>query len=173
MSSAITSRLAACITSLDTVVAPAVAGDDPLATEQVRLVSRYVRFIGDRLDYLTERSYFELRVHLEMGGQVAERLAVGGRADAELDQAIAVASAVADGPRARPSRVDGVTAPLKSAISRVARESASWDDDATARGIATAVLDATQPLVDLHRVWFAPLGLEPHPPHLGELDSLL
>ena len=171
MSDAITSRLTACITSLDTVVAPAVDAGDPLATEQVRLVSRYIRFTGDRLDFLTERSYFELRIHLRMGGEVAALLRDAGRPDAELDRAIAAATAVQDGPRARPSHVDDATATLKTAISRLARQSAGWEGDATGRAIAIAILDASQPMVDLHRVWFAPLGLEPHPPHLGQLES--
>lgn len=63
--------LLASIKALNEVVLPALDPSDPLATEQLRLVAGFLKFLGARLPYVHDRNRFELEHYLALAGRLA------------------------------------------------------------------------------------------------------
>ena len=165
--------LRASIKALNEVVLPALDPSDPLATEQLRLVAGFLKFLGARLPYGHDRNRFELEHYLALG----ERLAADARpASAEvsqrLDQAIDGARILLQGQRVSVADMRSATAALSAPISGLVRVVAHADS-ALRQRIEQTVLAGSKPWVDMQRAWFVVQGFELHPDELPSLDEAL
>jgi hypothetical protein len=153
--------LGAAIKALDDVVAPAVDPADPLATEQLRLVSESLAFLRSRLPYLHDRSVLELQRSLALGSAIAEAAAPVA-STAPLSRVIAEGSAVLDDRRASHSEIDVAAARIGAEIRNMIRLAATFDD-AVRSTIERAVLADLEGSLDFYRAWYVPLGFDPRP----------
>lgn len=163
--------LRACVASLRTIIAPAVAvSGDKLAREQVGLIAKYLEFAIERIDHAEGRSRFELRRYDEMGRAVAALMAEAGIEDDGLGEALAAAGAVIARDAATKREIEEATAGIQSALSRIVRALGETRDP-LARQVTKTVLEGSRAIVTLQRAWFAPQGWEVEPPSLEMLLS--
>ena len=158
-----TNALQAAVRSLDDVIFDAVDPNHPLAREQTRLVSKYLKLLHSRLEYAHDRNRFELSHYTDLAGDLL--------ADARtLSPAIAAAldSAVEEGRRLR--NLAGARSPdLQAAAQRLAAivtaliRTAAGAAPALRQRVEDAVLLASKSLLDAQRAWFLPQGWEPDP----------
>src|SRR5690606_8559883 len=116
------SGLKACIASLDKIIGPVVEkSGDTLAREQLALMSKYLSFLTERLDYSRGRERFELHQYIVMGNEI---LAILGRANInhqELAASIESAQTSLSKPEAAAEELDRVGVSLRATISFIAR----------------------------------------------------
>ena len=155
--------LNAAARALDEVIFDAVDPGHPLAREQTRLVSKYLKLLHSRLEYAYDRNRFELSHYTDLA---ADLLADAGMLSPAI--ATAIGSAVEEGRRLRD--LPGARAPaLQAAAQRLAAiiaaliRTAASADPALRRRIEAAVLVASKSLLDAQRSWFLPQGWEPDP----------
>lgn len=165
--------LLAAIKALDEVVAPALDATNPLAVEQLRLVSRFLGFVRARRGLQWPRDEFELRHQLALAGELLPMTPASHAGQRErLARASEAGRAVAQRDDASQedvrNAIDGLTAALAALVRAVA-----VDDDVVRRPIERAVVLASKSLYDAHRAWFLPMGFEPDPKLVPPLDAIL
>lgn len=166
--------LLASIKALEQVVMPAVDAADPLATEQLRLVSGFLKFLRTRMEHGYPRQLFELDHYLRLAQQVtpdAALLDVPGL-PSRLAAAVAQGQAVAAQAVALPADVRSAAAALATAVAGVARGAAGADAPLRRR-IEQQVLAGSKRWVEMQRAWFAPQGFDLRPDELPALDQAL
>jgi hypothetical protein len=162
--------LAASIKALEKAVAPAVDPTDPLATEQLRLVVGFLKFLRLRLPHWQQRLQFELDHYVALAGELAPdaRLVsedVARRLDAAIEQALALRRPCAPVDDLRAS-----TAALAAGISALPRLVAHGDA-ALRRRIEQKILAGSKRWVDMQRAWFVTQGFELKPHELPSLQE--
>lgn len=164
--------LRACITSLNTIVGPAVdISGDTLAREQVALMAKYLGFLVERLDYAEERSRFELGAYADMADAVAECLKGGGVSDQDLDGRRSHARALLENGAGK-SAVETASGDLQGAISRVVR--ALGEQNHPLRpDVDRIVFKHSTAVVSLQRAWFAPQAWEAAGVTVPDIDRML
>lgn len=153
--------LRAAIKALDDVVAPALDASNPLAGEQLALVSRFLGFLRARLHYQEQRERFELRHYLALARALRPHAACGPAHLASLfDEAIELGATLSDRAcvpaKERPAAIDRLTA----VVSVLVRSSADAEPSLRVR-IERAVVLASRSLFDAQRAWYLPIGFEP------------
>jgi hypothetical protein len=165
--------LIASIKALDDVVAKSIDASNPLAREQLMLVSRYLGFVRQRAPFQFERDRFELEHYIALGKALARFSAIG-----LADGAPSVASAVRSGQtvleQVRPTtaQVRAAIDALTTAISVLVRCVANADPDLR-RSVERTVTAASGRLFDLQRAWYLPMGFEPDPNLVPTLEQAL
>jgi hypothetical protein len=146
---------------MDEVVLGAIDPSHPLANEQARLVSKYLKLVVDRLDFAYERNRFELAHYLE----VATALQGDAR---RLSQAIGQLLVQATEEARELCNLPGAPAPaLRAAAMRLAAiltalvRTAESADPETRQRVESTILDAAGALLAAQRAWFLPQGWEP------------
>lgn len=166
--------LLASIKALETVVKPALDASDPLATEQLRLVSGFLKFLRTRMEHGYARQLFELDHALRLARQVAPDAALLN--SPELAQRLAAAVVQGQVVQARavplPADVRSAAAELATAVAGVAR-AAAVADVPLRRRIEQQVMAASRRWVEMQRAWFAPMGFDLRPDELPALDQAL
>lgn len=163
--------LGAAARALDDVIFDAVDPGHPLAREQTRLVSKYLKLLHSRLEYAYDRNRFELSHYTDLAAELL--------ADARiLSPAIAsaLAPAVEEGLRLRD--LPGARAPdLQAAAQRLAAivtaliRTVADADPALRQRVEGAVLQASKSLLDAQRAWFLPQGWEPDPTRVPPIEG--
>lgn len=165
--------LLAAARALDEVVAPALDGRNPLAAEQLRLVSGVLAFVEQRVDYHYARSRFELLHYLRVAGTLRQHADACPPIIADaLKRATAAASRLEADRCARTQDLHAATADLAAAISALVR-AAGRADGTTARHVHAVVTAASRDFVDAQRAWFLPQGFEADPARLPSIDTAL
>lgn len=165
--------LRASIKALDQVILPALDPADPLAGEQLRLVSGFLKFLRARLQYWHPRQVFELEHYLTMAREIAAdarilSIEVSARLDAAIENAAAVGRQ-SDPPLAS---IVAATAALASSIGGAARIAGNAEKELRQR-VERRVLEGSERWVRMQRAWFLPQGFELHPADLPQLGELL
>ncbi len=161
--------LRGAIKSLKDVIAPAVDGADPLATEQLRLVVEYLEFLRSRLEFLADRDRFELQHHLKMAVLLQACQAPFG-----VELAAALAAAIEAGEDAfrkagvSCAEVKRCSAVLAAVLRIIVRTSNNWDSGIRSC-IERLVLDHSRERIAFDRSWFVSMGGDPSP---GEVPAL-
>ncbi|MGE0231184.1 MAG: hypothetical protein AB7O39_08220 [Flavobacteriaceae bacterium] len=164
--------LRACITSLTTIVGPAVdKSGDTLAREQVALMAKYLGFLVNRLDYAERRSRFELSAYADMADAIADCLAAGGVSDSELDGRRHDARALLDSGAGK-SEVETACGKLQAAISRVVRALGEQGHPLRPE-VDRIVFRQSLAIVSLQRAWFAPQDWEAAGVSVPDIDEML
>ena len=155
--------LSAAARALDDVIFDAVDPGHPLAREQTRLVSKYLKLLHSRLEYAYDRNRFELSHYTDLGGDL-----LGDAATLSPAIAAALGTAVEQGQRLR--ELPGARAPdLQAGAQRLAAiitaliRTAAGAEPARRQRVESAVLLASRSLLDAQRAWFLPQGWEPDP----------
>lgn len=155
--------LRASIRALETVVHPTVAGTgDAQALDQLDFVSEALRFLELRLVDLPARERFAARNASNLATGLARLVA-----DALPDEAAALSRGATDAGTQRAGGA-GATAAVRQLIRR-------WPDlgEHHRRAIAREVLRSERERVEADRAWFAPLGFDPHPDTIPDLEAAL
>jgi hypothetical protein len=165
--------LRAAIKALDEVVAPAVDASNPLAREQLRLVSRYIAFLRERNHYQADRERFELRHYWALARSLRPHaLGCPIPGAGAFDRAIDAAETLLDNADARAADLRVAIDSLTTAISMLARSSAAFDADSR-REVEAAIVDASKSLFDVQRAFYLPMGFEPVPDLVPPLAQAL
>jgi hypothetical protein len=139
--------------ALETLVAPAVSGSDPIASEQLVSAVRYLDFVLDRVDLIHQRERYELRHACDL----AETIADGASSAPELSEELARGRSVLADPEAATASVRAHTAAVRAAV----REVVLGGSDA--RRASALVLAAAGDYAAFERSWYAPLGFDTEP----------
>ena len=165
--------LRAVIKALDDVVAKAVDAGNPLAREQLKLSTRYLGFVRQRLPLLAERDRAELRHYVMLARELLPLAGAGGAAALPpLDGPLAAGERTLADPAAGSGALRAATAALTTAIS-VRVRAAATASDAQRRPVERAVTLASARLFDLQRAWYLPMGFEPDPGGVPALADAL
>ncbi|HSV59523.1 MAG TPA: hypothetical protein VLJ19_11540 [Variovorax sp.] len=165
--------LRAAIKALSDVVAPAVDPKDALATEQLRLVVEYLRFLRQRVDLLHQRDRTELQHQLEMARALRKLEApCSDGLRAALQGASEVGEQRFNDAAATGAQLKAACAALAAAVRDGTREANDWPAPARDRW-ERCVLYASAARVAFEQAWYLPLGFEPAPAEVPALDSLL
>ena len=163
--------LSAAARAMDDVIFDAVDPGHPLAREQTRLVSKYLKLLQSRLEYAYDRNRFELGHYTDLA---ADLLADAGTLSPAIAEALGVA--VAEGRRLRD--LPGARAPdLQAAAQRLAAavtaliRTAAGAEPALRQRVEGTVLGASKALLDAQRAWFLPQGWEPDPTVVPPIET--
>ncbi len=163
-----TNTAIASVKALTEVITPVVdAGGDAQAIEQVRLVTDFVRFIQDRVDWIGDRTRRQLREQVALGREIRTDTSSLPSSEA-FESALDAAARVSEDAAVTGEQQRQVTEELASAISRAVRESDVLDDAARSR-IGRAVVAASLRRADVDRAWLLPLGFDPEPSSVRSL----
>lgn len=163
----------ASIKALDNVVLPAVDPADPLAGEQLRLVSGFLKFLRSRGPRLGLRLHFELGHYLSLAQDVAvDARLVSDEVSLRLESAIEQAVAMQRQACAPDSEIRAATAALAAPISALVRLVAGAEVGLRRR-VEQKVVTGSKRWVDMQRSWFLPQGFELRPGDLPGLDESL
>jgi hypothetical protein len=165
--------LRASIKALDEVVAPAIDASNPLAVEQLRLVSRFLGFLRTRLQYQAERERFELRHYLALTNALrGDAASCAPPCAALFDEAIAAGATLVD-------RIDASTQDIRTAVDRLTAalsvlvRSVADADPVLRQRVERTVVAASKSLFDVQRAWYLPIGFEPDPDQVPSIEAAL
>lgn len=164
--------LHAAVKALTQVVAPSVDSRNPLAVEQLRLVSLYLDFHAQRLPLERRLAWKDLQLQAELARQAAALLR---EARPDLAQRLQDTLKEADAQLALPvapaSRWQALHARLAEGLAQaIAQVQAA---PALRDALESLVLTHARGQLMLHRVWFLPFGFEARPDSLPALEDLL
>ena len=163
--------LSAAVRALDEVIFDAVDPEHPLAREQTRLVSRYLKLLQSRLDYAYDRNRFELSHYTDLAdGLLADAATLSPAIAAVLGQAVEEGRRLRDLPGVRAPDLQAAAQRLAAIITALIR-TAAGAEPALRRRVETAVLVASKPLLDAQRAWFVPQGWEPDPAAVPPIEG--
>jgi hypothetical protein len=165
--------LLASIKALDNVVLPAVDPADPLASEQLRLVSGFLKFFRERLAYWPKRYTFELQHYQGLGQELLEDASsVSAEVAKRLETALEGARVLQLEQGVDLHRVRGATAALSECISALARLAFTANPDLRRR-VEVKIMSGSKRWVDMQRSWFKTHGFELRPDELPEIATTL
>ncbi|MES2482164.1 MAG: hypothetical protein V4609_09230 [Pseudomonadota bacterium] len=165
--------LRAAVKALTDVIAPAISKADPLALEQLRLVTESLEFIRSRLDDFYDRDYFDLNHHLEMARLLqAMSLPLTEPTQALLGRTVGVGDEVSRTPGASSRDLKTATAGLAAAVRLIVRESTTMPADRRDK-VERCVLSASRSRIAVDRAWFLPMGFDPEPDKVSPLSDVL
>ncbi len=165
--------LRAAVKALTDVIAPAISKSDPLALEQLRLVTESLEFIRSRLDDAYARDYFDLNHHLEMAGLLkAMALPLTESSQALLNRTVDLGDAVSHTPGAPSRDIRTATAGLAAAARLIVREASTMPADYRDK-VERCVLSASRSRIEVDRAWFQPMGFDPEPGDQSPLSDVL
>jgi hypothetical protein len=165
--------LRGCMNSLDMTVGPCVVQtSDPLAREQVALMTKYLAFISQRVDLIGDRVRFELGWYVEMGTRVATVLLQHGQEFPDLTSLCESGKRLLALAGARQVELEAVSAGLRTEMSRIMRS--MRDANPTFRkSVEALVVSCSRPIIQFQRSWFAPQAWESNTDKLPSVEALL
>jgi hypothetical protein len=173
MADHIDNGLAAAIKALDDVVAKSIDPSNPLAREQLKLVTRYLGFLRQRLPHRPERERFELAHYTALGRDLLPMCApIDVPGAPSLAAAVQAGQGILASTGATTMQVKAAVAALTTAISVLVRAAATADTHLRRR-IELQVTAASAALFDVQRAWYMPMGFEPDPSRVPTLEQAL
>ena len=173
MADPIDNGLIASIKALNDVVAQSMDASNPLAREQLALVTRYLGFLRQRVPYQFERDRFELEHYVALAKSLAEfapHCSVAGAPS--LAAAASAGQTVLDSSRPTTAQLRAATEQLTTAIAVLVRGAAHAEPQVR-RQVERTVTLASASLFDLQRAWYLPMGFEPDPKLVPALEQAL
>jgi hypothetical protein len=157
MANYVDNGLDAAITSLTSVIAPAVSTEDPLATEQVVLVTDYLRFLRSRLPFLSWQERFDLDHYIDMATRLTTNL---GEAPQSAELARALEQAQCARTLSHPQLgVLAETAEVLAAAIADTVDSLPLDQDDVVTSAERDIVACSRVRVDFERSWYEPLAI--------------
>ena len=154
--------LRAAIKALKDTVSPAVDPDNPLANEQLRMVSAFLSMLAEQLPHRSLRIRYDLYNALALADAVLPHLQGSAMESmAALEAACSQARRVLAADNVPETGVENTTNRLNAALSATVR-SLNEADGATRARVERAVVLHSKTWLDVQRAWFLPLGLDPN-----------
>lgn len=164
--------LSAAARAMDEVIFDAVDAGHPLAREQTRLVSKFLKLLQSRLEYAHDRNRFELSHYADLAASLigaAEKLSPA--IAAALVPAAAEGRRLRDLPSARAPDLQAAAQRLAAIVTALIRTAADAQPEVRQR-VETTVLLASKSLLDAQRAWFLPQGWEPDSSAVPPIESV-
>lgn len=171
MSDVTTNALRGIVKTLDDVVAPAIPADDPLASQELRMVVRYLAFCLERVDHLYARARYELNFYAGLAAECGRLLGPSGAETAgELATLHGVAKALLAEPGAAIGALRARAQEIMTWLTRLLGE--THDADALSK-VERAVVLASAEITAFDRSWYLPLELERFPADVRPLGNFI
>ncbi|MGE4242065.1 hypothetical protein [Ramlibacter sp.] len=170
MTDVTTNALRGIVKTLDDVVLPAIPADDPLAIQELKMVSRYLAFSRQRVEHLYARARYELEFYAGVASECAEALGKAAPQLADLEAGVAAARDLLAKPGAAIGALRVQTQRLMTRLSRLLLE--VEDADALAR-VERIVVRRSAEITAFDRSWYLPLKLERFPGDVRPLASFI
>ncbi|MES2482315.1 MAG: hypothetical protein V4609_09985 [Pseudomonadota bacterium] len=165
--------LHAAIKALNQVVAPSVDRSNPLAVEQLRLVSMYLEFHVQHRSHERKLAWTNLHLQARLAQEAGKLLATVLPDGSARLIAAAQAAQRQLGDTGAPATVwERMHGELGQCISEVQAE-ANACDESDRNALDTLVLAHAREHLELHRVWFKSFGFEGRPESLPSLEAVL
>lgn len=165
--------LHAAIKALNQVVAPSVDRSNPLAVEQLRLVSMFLEFHAQHRSQERRLAWTNLHLQARLAEEAGKLLASALSAGSARLIAAAQAAQRQLADTGTPAAVwERLHSDLGLCISEVQAE-ANACDEGTRHALDTLVLAHARGQLELHRVWFKSFGFEGRPQSLPSLEAVL
>lgn len=161
--------LHAVISSLRTIVAPAVDTSNPLAQQQLQLALAYLDFLRSRLPNLPDRDRFELLHNVRLAESALEALGNATPTE-ELAEAVAEGRRITETAGATRVELRRAAAVLAAGVSELIESDL---EEEARRSLELAVVTDSAERVNFDRVWYQPMGFDPEPDSSASLDELL
>lgn len=154
--------LRAAIKALKDTVAPAVDPANPLANEQLRMVSAFLSMLAEQLPHRSMRIRCDLQSALALADAVLPHVQGSSiESVAALEAARTLARRVLAADDVAESEVEHAAGRVNAALSATVR--ALNECDATTRErVERAVVLHSKTWLDVQRAWFLPLGFDPN-----------
>lgn len=171
MSDVTSNAMRGIVKTLNDVVLPAIPVDDPLASQELKMVVRYLSFSRERVDHLYARARYELDFYAGLATQCGEALGTAGPADGrELDELAARAKALLTEAGAPLGALRALAQEIATRLTRLLGE---VQDAAALARIERAVVLASAQITAFDRAWYLPLKLERFPAEVKPLGSFI
>lgn len=165
--------LHAAVKALTQVVAPAVDRANPLAVEQLRLVSMYLEFLAQQRPHERRLAWTDLRLQAELASAVTQAIEPRqGELGARLLDAVGRAQDMLRTPVAPVAAWERAHRDLAELLSEAIAE-AEQGDAAAREALEALVVERAHGQLMLHRVWFRAYGFEARPEALPSLQDVL
>ena len=171
MSDTTTNSLRGIIKTLGDVVMPAIPADDPLASQELKMVVRYLGFCRERVDHLYARARYELNFYAGMAAECREALGQAAPDSVrDLGAQVTKAKALLAEPGASIGAIRTQAQQIMTRLSGLLGE--MEDADALSR-IERAVVRGSAEITAFDRSWYLPLKLERFPGDVRPLASFI
>ncbi len=165
--------LYAAIKALNQVVAPSVDRTNPLAVEQLRLVSMFLEFHAQHRSHERKLAWTNLHLQTCLAEEAGKLLSSALPAGSARLISAAQAAQRQLGDTGVPTAVwERLHSELGTHISEVQAD-ANACDEGTRNALDALVLAHARGQLELHRVWFKSFGFEGRPENLPTLDAVL
>ncbi|MGW0035117.1 hypothetical protein [Gordonia sp. NPDC003376] len=169
----ITITLNAAAKAMEDAVLPALAAaGEQQALEQAHLVWDAITFVRDRVDLVATRRRTEAAALVELVGRLIDLDVIDDATTAHLgDVRSAATTRIAD-PATTTEEYGALIADLGDEVTAVLH-TADHLAPAARAGVEQTVLDHALRRLELDRSWLLPLGFDPEPASVADLDVLL
>ncbi len=161
--------------ALDEVVAPSLDPANPLASEQLRLVLRFLDLVRQRAAHEGIRLRAELALALQQAQSLQPLVRapwIPAEVGTGLDLAVRAAQPLLLDALAESRSLQHAAQQL-DALAAVAVRCAADAPDGERRALERLVLANASRMLALRRAWFAPLGLDPEPATVPDIEQAL
>ncbi|MFJ8066851.1 hypothetical protein ACIQYS_19945 [Psychrobacillus sp. NPDC096426] len=151
--------LQAAIRSMEETIIPAVDIKNPLAQEQVTTITQLLKFMRERIPYVQQRDWLELKIYADMTEKLWEDIVVllPDQAESTLKVRNEV-DVVLTTPTPEPGLLEKLAEKLRTTLSDLIRYSHDQEEQQRNRIESVILLDSKR-VLDLHRAWLVPTGL--------------
>lgn len=164
--------LSAAARALDDVIFDAVDPGHPLAREQTRLVSKYLKLLQSRLEYAYDRNRFELSHYTDLGATLlVDAATLSPAIAAALGPVVEAGRRLRELPGARAPDLQAAAQRLAAIITALIRTAAGTEEPVLRQRVETVVVLASKSLLDAQRAWFLPQGWEPDPTGVPPIEG--
>ena len=160
----------AAIKALNEVVAPAVDRSNPLAVEQLRLVSMFLEFYLSQRDLSRKLDWTELNLNVELGHAVCACFHSTDPMIKNLNRMLLLASRDLKITGSPASKWRDHTSNILGSVSQLLR-SCAYQNFELFETLSSKVLEKSGEILALKRSWFLPLGIEAKPDALPSLNQ--
>lgn len=152
--------LRSVVKALNDTVLGAIAPEDHLAREQLRLAASYVEFVRQRLHLIHARERYDLKHYAGLARQLLAIVPDGGVEGDALRANLAMAEPVVDDADALTGDVRAVAMELAHAVAGMV-QAVHRSSPAVAANVDRAVIAASERKLIMERLWYEPIGFEP------------
>lgn len=165
--------LGAAVHALEEVVCPALDPGNPLASEQLRLVCRFLGLVRQRANFVTDLQRAELHCARDLAHRIAPHAqACPGDVREGLTAALQLAELLLIKTSPTVADLRHASQQLDAHVSCVVRCAAQFPTPAR-QAVERAILEGSRRVLDLRRAWLSPLGLDPEPSTVPALEAVL
>jgi hypothetical protein len=163
-------QIQAVVKTLQDTIQPALDQHNSVAREQLQLAIATLGIVRDRLPMLHRYLRRDLEDNVALGRKLLPIVATAATTGAALQTETQNGDAVLTDPRNGPAELQSQSRLLRAAIAALPAACADADTQAA---VDRLILQSSKAMLDRGRSWAKPMGFEPDPTAVGELQELL